>query len=241
MTAVITDHHLASLSAASGLNLAMFRPSHVEARVARAIALEKVAGIDELHDRLMADDASRAAFRKSLAISVTGMFRDPEQFDALADVLKREPPARRPVRAWSAGCSTGEEAWSIAATLARAGRAEGALVVGSDVLVENVRDARRQRPSIDDLGGRRIPPTLRIRFECRDIVRQGAPGSGWDLVLCRNVAIYLDEDRRHAVHELLAAAVGPSGLLMLGRSERLGEPASLGLQRVVPHIYRRMS
>ena len=239
MSAALTDDDVDRLSAACSLDLTMFRRTHLEARVQRALDLAEIGGVSDLEQQIVVDEHARAAFRRSVAISHTGMFRDPEQFEALLDVLNAEPRPGRPSRAWSAGCSTGEEVWSLAATLARAGRAQEATVLGSDVLAENVRAARRLRPTLLDLEGVRIPASAQLRFECRDIVRQGAPGGGWDIVLCRNVAIYRQEDRRHEMHQILSRAVRPGGFLMLGRSERIADPAVFGLERVVPHLYRR--
>lgn len=242
MTAALTDADIDQLSEACDLDLHQFRRSHLETRVARALEQERLGEIAHLRDRLAVEDALRASFRRAVAISVTGYFRDAEQFDLLADALIGTPGARaRPLRAWSAGCATGEEAWSIAATLERVRRAAGALVLGSDVLAENVRAARRLHPTIAELGGTRLPRGgVRVRFECRDIVQQGSPGAGWDIVLCRNVAIYLGAAQRRAMHELLARALGPHGLLLVGRSERLPDPRALGLRRIAPHLYRRV-
>jgi chemotaxis protein methyltransferase CheR len=239
MTATLSDADIVGLSVACDLDLANFRRTHVEARVARALEQERAENVAELRDRLTTTDAAREAFRRSVAISVTGLFRDAEQFEQLAEALRAEPKKPRPPRVWSAGCATGEESWSLAALLARLGRADGALVLGSDLLPENVRAARRLRPTARELGGVVIPATMRVRFECRDLVHDGAPGTGWDIVLCRNVAIYLEEARRRQVHRTLALALARQGLLLLGRSERLSDPAALGLRRLSPHLYLR--
>ncbi len=78
-----------------------------------------------------------------------------------------------------------------------------------------------------------------MRFEVRDLVEQGSPGAGWDVVLCRNVAIYHAEEQRRRIHHILARALAAHGLLLVGRSERLSDPAALGLHRLAPHLYRR--
>ncbi|MEH3054215.1 MAG: methyltransferase domain-containing protein [Patulibacter minatonensis] len=239
MTAVLSDRDVEQLSAACALDLTSFRRSHVEARVQRALLAARLDDVEDLRRRIIGDDDARTAFRRSVAISVTSMFRDPAQFEVLTDVLFDEPRPSRPIRAWSAGCSTGEEVWSLAAVLTRLGRAAAATVLGSDVLAENVRIARLLNPSTSELGGVRVPADAKLRFECRDVARQGAPGAGWDLVLCRNMAIYLSDEPRRAVHRTLARALRPGGILMLGRSERLGDPGSLGLERIRPHLYRR--
>lgn len=242
MTATLTNGDIGELSEACALDLTHFRRSHVEARVARVIEQEQLSDVADLIARVADDDGLRRAFRRAVAISVTGLFRDAEQFQVLRDaIFGARPTAQRPLRAWSAGCATGEEAWSIAATLCQARRGEGALVLGSDVLAENVQVARRLHPSAADLGGVRLASGLRVRFECRDIVEHGSPGGGWDVVLCRNVAIYLAEDQRRRVHRMLAAALALHGLLLLGRSERLSDPEALGLHRLSPHLYRRVA
>ena len=58
-------------------------------------------------------------------------------------------------------------------------------------------------------------------------------------MICRNVAIYLAQAAKRRLHELLAGSLARGGVLLLGRSERLGDPAALGLETVVPHAYRR--
>jgi chemotaxis protein methyltransferase CheR len=86
-----------------------------------------------------------------------------------------------------------------------------------------------------------ITPALRrrARWERRDLAHEPAPRGAFQLVLCRNVAIYLRPNAKARLHRLLAGALSPGGVVMLGRSERLGDPAALGLRRVEPHIYER--
>lgn len=224
------------LSHASGLDLRIYRPAHVAGRVHDA--LDRLAGgdVDELHRRLIVDEEARRRFRRSVAISVTGLFRDPAQFEVLEGELRRSVPTPR-MRVWSAGCADGSELWSVAAVLERVGALEGAILLGSDVLDENVARARRFGPEQE---GRlpRLPASARMRFERRDLVNDGAPVGRWDLILCRNVAIYLAPPARSALHAMLAASLAPGGLLVLGRSERLTDARTLGLRLVAPHAYR---
>jgi chemotaxis protein methyltransferase CheR len=80
----------------------------------------------------------------------------------------------------------------------------------------------------------------RVRWEQRDIVSAGAPAGSWRLILCRNLAIYLAPDAKRALHETLAAALAPGGVFLLGRTERLSDPRSLGLELLAPHAYRKV-
>jgi len=235
----ITCEDVQTLSAASQLELGMYRAAHLEARVTRALERGAHADIDALGSVLRGDAAARTEFRRSVAISVTGFFRDADQFELLerhAGHLRRKA---RP-RVWSAGCSTGAELWTLAVILDRLGAAGRAQLLGSDILDENIRRARAGL-SESELAGHVLPANVTPWFEVRDIVGQGPPGGGWDVVLCRNVAIYLEADARRRLHRELTECLVPGGLLLLGRSERLSDPRELGMEFVAPHLYRRIA
>jgi chemotaxis protein methyltransferase CheR len=228
---------LAALSAVTGLRLQSFRSEHVADRIVRALAAERVDGNGDLAAHLRRDERARERFRRSVAVSHSGFFRDPEQFDALEQrVLPRLLEHTTHVRAWSAGCANGLELWSLAIVLNRLGVLERATLLGSDLLEENLAVARAGVYDVVE-----ISPALcrRARWEQRDLARDDAPPGRFDLVLCRNVAIYFEPGAKGRLHRTLAGALAPGGVLMLGRSERLADPASLGLRRIEPHIYER--
>jgi chemotaxis protein methyltransferase CheR len=228
---------LTALSAASGLRLEAFREEHVADRIDRALAAEQLASAEDLAAALRHDERARDRFRRSVAVSHSGLFRDPEQFEALEQrVLPRLLEHATRLRAWSAGCANGLELWSLAIVLNRLGALDDASLLGSDLLEENLAVARAGVYDVVE-----ITPALRARarWERRDLVHDAPPGGRFDLILCRNVAIYLEPAAKARVHRMLAGALAAGGALMLGRSERLGDPASLGLRRVEPHIYER--
>jgi chemotaxis protein methyltransferase CheR len=227
----------AELSAASGLPLEAFRPEHVADRIDRALAAERVATPAELAARLRGDLAARDRFRRAVAVSHSGFFRDPEQFEALEQrLLPRLLEHVERLRVWSAGCANGLELWSLAVVLSRLGALEGSRLLGSDLLEENLAVARAGVYDVVEIAA---ALRGRPRWEQRDLTQDPAPPGRWDLILCRNVAIYLAPPAKTRVHHLLAGALAPGGVLMLGRSERLGDPPALGLRRVERHVYER--
>ena len=228
---------LTALSAASGLRLEAFREEHVADRIDRALAGERLATAGDLAALLRRDERARARFRRSVAVSHSGLFRDPEQFEALEQrVLPRLLEHTSRLRAWSAGCANGLELWSLAIVLNRLGVLDDAYLLGSDLLEENLAVARAGVYDVVE-----ISPALRgrVRWDRRDLVHDPPPAGRFDLILCRNVAIYLEPGAKARLHRMLAGALGPGGVLMLGRSERLGDPAALGLRRIEPHVYER--
>ena len=124
----LTESVPAGLSDAAGLELTAYREAHVRERVRRALEREGVAGAGQLARLLKADPQARARFRRSVAISFSGLFRDPAQFE----LLEREllPPllaSEGRLRVWSAGCADGSELYSVAVLLQRLNALDRAL------------------------------------------------------------------------------------------------------------------
>ncbi|MEX2644855.1 MAG: CheR family methyltransferase [Gaiellaceae bacterium] len=226
-----------ALSEAADLELSAYREEYVRGRVLRALDREGVAHEAALAT-LLADDAeARSRFRRSVAISVSGLFRDPAQFDVLEQELL--PPLvadGRRLRVWSAGCADGSELYSVAVVLDRLGALERSSLLGSDLLEENLAVARAGVFGQTAFDARM---RARLRWERRDLVRDGTAPGPWSLILCRNLAIYLAPDAKDRLHERLAASLAPGGVLLLGRAERLARPGELRLERAGPHAYRR--
>lgn len=229
----------AELARVTGLPLEAYRPDHVAARIGRALEREGVASVDDLVRRLAADRDARARFRRSVALSHSGLFRDRAQFDVLErEVLPELVADGRRISVWSAGCSDGSELYSVALLLERLNAVDRSFLLGSDLLEENLALAARGLYGDVEISERL---RARVRWERRDLPAEGAPAGRWRLVFCRNLAIYLNAEAKLALHRTLASSLAVGGFLLLGRSERLAEPAGLGLVRVAPHLYRRAS
>lgn len=190
----------------------------------------------------------------ALTVNVTKFFRDQSTFDALANSVVPELwRTHGDIALWSAGCSSGEEAFSLAALFHEHATAHGeedrlsrVHVTGSDIdrasllLAEQARyrDASfadtpphlldRLFPRGDDT--RTVLASLRAMasFERRDILRESPAAGSYDLISCRNVIIYLD---REAQEQLLCSfhrVLRPGGYLVMGRVETLlGRPREL--------------
>ncbi len=228
----------AALAEAAGLELRRYREAHVRERVRRAIEQEQVAGVSGLARRLQTDPAARVRFRRSVAVSVSGLFRDPEQFELLERELLPPFIARSgKTRVWSAGCADGSELYSVGMLLDRAGALERSYLLGSDLLEENLAAARAGT----GFGPDRSAAIRRgLRWEQRDLLRDGPAPGKWHVVLCRNVAIYFSRDAKETLHAQLASSLARGGVLLLGRSERMSDAGRFGLEAIGPHAYRRL-
>lgn len=228
---------MGELERVSGLPLGSFRDDHVDEQVARACRRLDVPDAAGLAQVLRTDSGERRRFRRAIAISHTAMSRDPHQFALLEhELLPRLLAGRERISAWSAGCSNGAELYSLGILLERMGVLDRALLLGSDLLEENL--AMAQVGSFDGVSD---AVRARVRFEQRDLVADGPPPGRWRLVLCRNVAIYMGPSARTRLYSTLVNALARRGVLLLGRSERLIDPAALGLRAIGPHAYERIS
>lgn len=250
----------------AGLNLQRGKEAMVAARVGkrvRALGLKSAAAYLE---RLEADGSGEelAAFLGVITTSFTGFFREPEHFDILARAAAVWARRRTPVRVWSAAVASGEEAYSIAMTLATTLGEDGDWrVLGTDISAPALAEAGRAVYAAERLGS--IHPTLRRQFlrlqrRGRDagatfaisprLRRHVAFGrlnlagppfrlrGGHDAIFCRNVMIYLTAEVRAELGAELARLLRPGGLLFLAHSETLADP-STELELVGPSVRMR--
>ena len=225
-----------TLADALGLPIGAYRRDHVHSCLVRVMRRHRVPDVQALI-RLIDQDADiRTNLRRAIAVSTTGLFRDPSQLRWLdAEVMPTFTAGDTHPRAWSAGCSAGEEAFTIAMMLEWHGKLAASEIVGSDILEESLAEAESGM-----VAGARIPPNLRGRVEWdkRDLTSEGAPGDGFDLVLCRNLMSFLNPVAADAVGRTLAASLAPGGVVALGRDERIENASALGLSPIGSSAYR---
>lgn len=226
-----------------------YKRGTIERRVDRRISLLSLerGNFAAYLDVLRKDEGERKLLAKDLLINVTSFFRDPAVFDALASRAIPELIERladhQSLRVWVAGCSTGEEAYSIAMTCREAIKASGReiklQVFASDADAEAVATAREGHYALDIAGnisaerlarnfvkedtGYRVVAGLRgdVVFTVQDILSD-PPFSKIDLVSCRNLLIYLNQEAQARVISLFHFALREGGLLVLGSSETVG-------------------
>jgi len=190
----------------------------------------------------------QAPLLEAVSVGETYLFRQPAHFDWLAaEVLPRWLQPGRRVRAWSAGCATGEEAWSLAGCLARAfppGCGVGVEVLGTDLserALAVAREGRYGRWSLRQSGGDHWPlagtasgeelvvhPHLRelVRFAAHNLL-QPPPETGFDVVFCRNVLVYFTPDAAQRAVAHLAASLAEGAVLVFAPVDVVATPPGL--------------
>lgn len=190
----------------------------------------------------------------TLLIGVTEFFRDPMVFETLRrGILPQLAASGRPLRIWSAGCSNGAELYSMAILLAQAGLLERSYLLGTDCRFDAIERARNAFYDLNQLLNVTLPDqciyftragthyrpieSLRRNIHWRVAnLAHGIEEGPWDLILWRNMAIYLTAEAAEPIWHSLAAALAPAGALIVGRAER--PPASAPLVNLNRYIYR---
>jgi chemotaxis methyl-accepting protein methylase len=241
----------------AGLDWQDYRTGPLERRLPACLRALRVRTIREARRKIASDPDARAAAIGALLIGVTSFFRDSEVFDALdRDVLTHWSPGERGPRVWSAGCADGAELYSVAMLLARRSLLDDAWLEGSDCRADAILAANRGM--VHDLAlqtldadfaeqfvrrerlGYRISPALRAATHWRVGNVLNRPPAGqvpWDIILCRNLAIYLEPAAAIQLWTNLADQLRPGGFLVVGKAERPRE--ARGLHRVSHCIYRK--
>jgi chemotaxis protein methyltransferase CheR len=236
------------LEARTGQQLAMNRRWRIDTALASIIRERGFASVDQLVSRLVSgrDAALGEQVIDALLNNETYFFRDKLPFDLLlggpVKRLEQARAAQKTLSIWCAGCSTGQEAYSLAMSfLDEVGRWQGWKIdiIGTDLsrsAIERARagiysqfEVQRGLPVLqmiryfEELGGGDWRATTklrdRVRFDMRSLIEPPPHPGRFDIILCRNVLLYFTPDMRRLAFGRLAEAIAPDGTLMLGAGE----------------------
>ncbi len=252
---------LEKLLSTSGHDFSQYKRNMIERRVFRRMAITHHSSTQGYLKLLSSDPKEGPQLMKELLISVTNFFRDPEAFEAfstsaLYPFLEKLPPGSQ-IRAWCPGCATGEEAYSLAILLTELsttlGKRFALQVFGTDLDRNAIGIARRgvypETINTDiaperlsnffdhDNHSYRLKTSIRERiiFAEQDVIKD-PPFTRLDIIVCRNLLIYLDSALQKRLLSMFHYALKPNGILFLGTSEAMN--GLTGLFKVVDKRWR---
>ena len=246
------DQDFAALTAKIARDKGFGCASYKEKCLRRRIAVRmRARGVHTYADYARVLDTDKAEYERlldALTINVTKLFRNWETYSVIADLVV---PAlwERPIptiNVWSAGCSSGEEPYSLAALFHRHAEQRGQLgelvrrvrVLGSDIDARCLvaaeggtfeegdfadTPAELRRRYFAPAAPFTIIPDVRrlVRFERRDLLAESPPPGPHHLIVCRNVLIYFDRETQERLFDKFHSALSPDGFLVLGKVETL--------------------
>ena len=255
------------LEARTGQQLTMSRRWRLETALSALLRERGIGTLDELITILVMGKEPSLSQRvvEALLNNETYFFRDRSPFDllqrhALPELAKRRQKTKR-LRIWSAGCSTGQEAYSLSMLFAEAPeqwRSWTIDILGTDVSTGCIDRARlgaytqfevQRGLGINQTikwfeespdGWRAVEPLRKpLRFQVHNLLEPPPHPGGFDIILCRNVLLYLSADKKALAFERLVSAMAEDGWLMLGAGETvIGQTTKLGADVNARGLYR---
>ncbi|MEO0464738.1 MAG: protein-glutamate O-methyltransferase CheR [Pseudomonadota bacterium] len=241
-------------------------------RIAPLVRESAATRFGEFLDRLAQDSALKTRVISALTTNHTYFNREPHHYDHFATHVRPGLVARasagEPIRLWSAGCSSGEEIWTLMMFLLGTNPSEGVrlsksniIALASDLAGHAVTAAQAGIYPTDAL--KAVPEALRkawcdhtkeggqdmlsigqaarslVRFRQLNLLRSWPFRQSFDVIFCRNVMIYFDEPTKEKLVLRLAEQLRPGGTLYIGHSERVFGPATALIEPDGPTVYRR--
>lgn len=243
----------ASILELAGLDLATYRVAPLTRRTAACVRALRVATEEQASRHIRTDPSLVELALSTLLIGVSEFFRDPVVFQTLrTHVIPALQQCQGPLRVLSVGSSSGAELYSVAMLLAEASLVDRADMVGIDCRPDAIRQSETGVFHRAALAG--LPEHLQCRFlepvstgwrvvervrrrttwHVADATR-GCPPGPWNIVLCRNLAIYLQPRTADAMFQRLVGQLAPGGVLVVGKAER--PPNSLSLTQLERCVY----
>ncbi len=244
--------------AISSINLNAYKRPQMERRINSFMRNHSLADYHELIQRLQSDQSMYKRFMEHLTINVSEFFRNPPHWRVLEDTiipLLIKPQYR--LKIWSAGCSSGEEAYSLAITACekRIELREPILATDLDAGVlemaakgvyqpgqlQGIPEQIKRKYFEENKGSFKITNELRslVRFKQHDLLKDPFPRD-YDLILCRNVVIYFTEETKQELYGRFAKALRPGGVLFIGGTEQIFNGRQLGFNSISTFFYQKM-
>lgn len=241
----ITDEELKALTDAihqrHGIDFSCYEPKSLTRRVIRALHIFKMNSIHELWGKILKEHSFIYPFMDEISVGLTSMFRDPVLWKKLRSMLNHEYSGKSHLSIWHAGCSTGEEVYTMGIVLHESKYRGRVVARATDISMQAMETAKRGEYyyiKMDDYANNykqyhptgtlthfytndgnvaRMDTTLikHVSFDYHNLITD-AFEARYDIIFCRNVMIYFDTNAKRKLFDKFHEALSPGGLLIIG-------------------------
>lgn len=242
----------------TGVDFNLYKQNQLQRQILMLGEQRRLECFEDLVSLVTKSSDERTWFLDKLAINVTEVFRNPELWRDLEKIVKTEfVPDGRGVKAWSAGCSTGAEAYSLAAVFDKFMPGRSHRIACTDI--DSAALAQAKLGSFNRMEARMVPQEFEEYFNMTDEGATVIPklknyvtfqkhnlladsyGTGYDLIVCRNVLIYFVDEAKDQIFRRFYNALRPGGYLFIGSSERIYNFREIGFESPRPYFYKKVS
>ncbi len=243
---------------AYGLDLNSYKENQLRRRLTGYLARQNLPGFAALFARLQSERKAYEDFLDFLTINVSEFFRDPARWVELQkQILPELLDGKQTLKIWSAACSNGAEAYSLAIILKELTPSRRHHLLATDIdknILEQARQGVYNADAVRHVSPERLSRFFEragnsfiikeeikkmVAFRQHDLLIQPFE-SGYDLILCRNVSIYFTRAAQDQLNSKLAQSLTKGGFLFVGGSEMIFNYKELGLERVKTNFYKKI-
>lgn len=241
------------------LDLTGYKQHRVRRRTDLLLRKHRVTSYSEYFDLLKTHKDIWEEFLDKLTINVTEFFRNPEKWEylkkeILPDLIKE---SMGNLKIWSAGCSTGEEPYTIAILLNEMGSLNKSTIIAADFdegalkkAKEGIYDQKTLINLNDSFKQKYFNKLENGNYQIKDFIKKRVNfkqinllldnfESNFDLIVCRNVVIYFDTEAKDKLYKKFGDALKKNGVLFVGSTERIFNPKDFHLISIAPFFYRK--
>lgn len=229
-----------------GIQCGNYKVDYIKRRIASRMNALRITGYPEYQAFIISHREERDLLKNALTINVTKFLRDPEVFEIIKkDIFPAIYRQKKRFRIWSAGCSSGEEPYTLAILLTEMkvlNKDMDPLIYATDIdegVLKKAKEGIYDKSALENLseyqvrrhftllpdGRYEVKPHLRefVRFSWHDLMK-GVPVSRYlDMISCRNVTIYFTEKQKDDLVQMFHSGLSPGGYYVMGMSEYLGK------------------
>jgi chemotaxis protein methyltransferase CheR len=241
-----------------GINLSAYKSNQLHRRIMSLMSRVGVDSIKAYTELLMKDVDQRQRFLDFITINVTEFFRNPEMFEDLKKKVEEDLlPSNRNLKIWSAACSIGAEPYSLAMILDSIAPMGRHRILATDIDNTILDKAKKGEYTAADIknvkseylykyfavDGDRYKISQKIKgmvnFKKHDLILEKYE-ENFDLIVCRNVVIYFNQDIKNEIYKKFVASLNPGGLLFVGATESIYNYRDYGFEKASTFIYKKL-
>ena len=242
----------------TGIDLSLYKERQMKRRIEALIKRHRLPGFKEFVEAIKNDHDLYEDFLSYLTINVSEFYRNPDQWKILdQDVVPKllAQNGNRPLKIWSAACSTGDEPYSLVMLLSKHMPLNKITIEATDIDKQIIEKAKAglyndksivnlpdefKRKYFEKLGDKsyKISNDIkqRVNFKQHNLLKDNY-GNGFDLIVCRNVMIYFTEEAKDDIYRKFYQALKPGGVLFVGSTEQMMRADTIGFKSYHSFFY----
>ena len=241
-----------------GINLSAYKPEQLDRRITSLMNRNNIKSLDEYTKIIKTDEVQRMKFLDFITINVTEFYRNPELFDGLEEIIKKEILSKsRDIKIWSAACSIGCEPYSMAMMLKRINPGGRNTIIATDIdntILSRAKLGEYNETEIKNIKQDELKKYFKLKenkyyidtsiksmvtFKKHDLILDNYENN-LDLILCRNVVIYFKNEVKDVIYKKFSESLKKGGILFVGATESIYRYKEFGFEKLTTFVYKKV-